>query len=744
MKNSLQKVAIRYGKIYIAANEQKGKENIISSVTATVAVNIAQLGYTFSEELLHTLNNVNPTYVLSIFETIKEIKGVNKNWTPLVKNWEIPTNETFFDHLRTFFNNTLSINSGTRLQCGHYIPKNTFHLERYNGCPFCGTPFVAGGIEYIGQGSNLIELNLCDEADMKKYLADLLTSKTALDATQIDSLKILLENFELPDALIEMKETSIVVADIFIKNGKENEVAKFLKTPTDIMRYLWYKKTGKLQIVSPNALIAKKMENENRDSSGSYDYILNKLLAKDDYRLKYNRAECKMIAGWMNALPQDVNTICEIMHAKRGMWVRFIRALRLSEYAKRKGFEKLSTILDTFYNKTYIVWQGEVNSSKLKLDSKNTFALLKQRPGLFARSLFSTMLWFGADETLAAFAEVAHLVPMRLIISLNMYAKFYFEKNTVRVVKVNAMNKRISANRLLDLYSNEQLQTMQAKIEEMSLQAIAQRFAKQKNSKKTIYIAPALYHIPLAIGDRTDMIQDMPSILMGTRFPIQGSNIRLFMQWGTGLSARHLDMDLSCHIAYDTKSAICAYYSLSPYGCKHSGDIRAIPNQIGTAEYIEIDIDLLAKAKANYVTFTCNAYSTGSLSPNMVVGWMDSANPMKISQRNGVAYDPSCVQHQIRITAGLSKGLVFGVLDIAAKEIVWLEMPFSGMTIAQLNQNNVMAMLSKLNVKMTIGNILELKAKSQNMTMISNPEADECYDENWVKNTANVTQLLID
>jgi hypothetical protein len=68
--------------------------------------------------------------------------------------------------------------------------------------------------------------------------------------------------------------------------------------------------------------------------------------------------------------------------------------------------------------------------------------------------------------------------------------------------------------------------------------------------------------------------------------------------------------------------------------CKHSGDIRSIPNKIVTAEYININIDELARAKAKFVTFTCNAYSNGSITPNIVVGWMNSKHPMKISEKN--------------------------------------------------------------------------------------------------------------
>jgi hypothetical protein len=39
----------------------------------------------------------------------------------------------------------------------------------------------------------------------------------------------------------------------------------------------------------------------------------------------------------------------------------------------------------------------------LRTDVEKTMQLLKQRPGLFARSLFANMVWFGRDDVLAAF-----------------------------------------------------------------------------------------------------------------------------------------------------------------------------------------------------------------------------------------------------------------------------------------------------------------------------------------------------
>lgn len=204
-------------------------------------------------------------------------------------------------------------------------------------------------------------------------------------------------------------------------------------------------------------------------------------------------------------------------------------------------------------------------------------------------------------------------------------------------------------------------------------------------------------------------------------------------------------MDLSCRIALpEGKTDYCYFGNLTCHGAKHSGDIREIPEMVGTAEYIDLSLPELEAEGANYVTFTCNAYSYGALSPNLVVGWMDSACPMKISKITGVAYDPSCIRHMVRISeANLSKGLVFGVLDIARREIIWLEMPFTSQIIHDADSKSIEALLRRLEEKISIGELLELKAKGQNSKLAESAvEADEAYTYDWALNPAEVSRLL--
>lgn len=746
MKELLQ-ISIRQNAMYIPQESIANGKNEITETTSVLLANVSKLGYTFSEPLLHALNGASPKYKLEVLEVLKEVMGVNKNWTPLVKGWDIPTGESVVDHIITAFTNIFKSKRGAHLPCGHTIPEHTFPLERYNGCPFCGTPFEFGEIESYGQGSKLKVLTLWTENDIQGFYKDLLSSKTALDATQVESLRTLLTKYPLPlDIEVGIKETLMLVIDTLVENDRSDEAQFLFKNPNDILRYLWYKHTGFLQIIKPKTIVKRHAANHKNLHSVMDAGAKALVEKKQELKLKYSRKECLVVSKWLNNLELDVEKSCEIMHPKRGMWVRFIRALRLAEYSKRKGFENLANLLDVFYNEVYEVWEGRLNHYRLKLDPEQTFALLKQRPGLFARSLFSNMLWFGADQTIAAFSEVIDKVPARLVFTLNMYAENYFNPAMNRAVKpLGGTNKSIPPNKLIQLYDSKQLNAMKSKIEELCLLAMKKRFASVANENKTIYIDEALYKIPVAIGDRSETVQDMPSALMGTRFSVEGDTVRLFMQWGKDLPAQHLDMDLSCSVSYEKGTEFCSYSQLVISGCKHSGDIQRIPDKIGTAEYIEININELAKRKAKYVTFTCNAYTNGSITPNLVVGWMNSTYPMRISTTTGVAYDPSCVDHQVRISQTASKGLVFGVLDIEAREIIWLEMSFGGQVLQRMDTQGVEALLAKLDSKLNIGNLLALKARAQGLEIVNDPSmADENYHMEWAMNTAAVTQLLVD
>ena len=219
---TLRKVALRYQAVFLPVE----KAEIPSVYEPTVPLmafvqRLKENGYSLSEDLLHALSTVPAQTLADITNLINEVMGVKLNWAPLVKGWDTPTGESRMDHVITFLVNLFGGEEtgfkGTKLPCGHFIPEGTFPLERYNGCPYCGTPFRTANFVYHGQGSKLKELRLITLRDMEQVFRNLLTSPTPLDATQLDSLKLLLEEFEVPeDVEIGMKETVMVV----VKNGE--------------------------------------------------------------------------------------------------------------------------------------------------------------------------------------------------------------------------------------------------------------------------------------------------------------------------------------------------------------------------------------------------------------------------------------------------------------------------------------------------------------------------------------------
>lgn len=742
---ALLKVALRQQALYIPKLKRPFTHTPVDEEVISFVAELVNLGYQVSEELLYAISKMSIDDRELALDNISDAKGLEKGWTPLIRDWQTPVSVKTEDYIMTFFANFFKNGNEVTLPCGHYIPEGTFPLDRYNGCPYCAQPFQFEKLTLKNQASKRTVLQCWTLEDVHNYYNNLLLSRTPLDATQADSLKTLMSLFPLPDVKPAMKETLMLVIDILVERNDHEKAQQLLTSPNEVLRYLWYKHTGFAQLFAPKTIIERHGKNHQHLRQELSTAAAARIYTKASLALYYSRQTGRMVATWLNAMEAPVEKMCEEMHPKRGMWVRFIRALRLSEYSRRTGFEKLRELLDVFYNERYEVYNGQVQHFRLRKDANATLNLLKQRPGLFARSLFANMLWFGQEIVLDAFAEIITKVPARLVFTLNMYAEDYFNKNNYRTVKpLGGVAKMITPNKLLQLFSNEELQLMQEGVQELTLKLMKGRFAAVANANKTIYIDPLLFKMPLSIGDRSDSIQDLPVALQGTRFPVDGDTVRLFMQWGTGLPAQHLDMDLSCMITYDKVVDHCSFGNMYPVGCKHSGDIINIPDQVGTAEYIDIDLAVLSKEGARYVTFVCNAFSNGSMSPNMVIGWMNSANKMTVTTA-GVAYDPSCVQHQVRIGKSLTKGLVFGVLEIATREIIWLEMPFQGQVVGQMNFNMVQTLLRKLESKLSVGNMLRMKAAAQQLQEVEHPSmADEAYTTVWAKDAAAVTQLFID
>ena len=86
-----------------------------------------------------------------------------------------------------------------------------------------------------------------------------------------------------------MKETLILVVDSYLSERKETETSTCFHTPTDILRYLWYKKTGFLQIIPPKTIVAKNAKNNQHIMRQLDKSEQATTEAKQVLKLKYGR-----------------------------------------------------------------------------------------------------------------------------------------------------------------------------------------------------------------------------------------------------------------------------------------------------------------------------------------------------------------------------------------------------------------------------------------------------------------------
>lgn len=748
MEKSVVSFSLRYNALYIP-------DNVVSAETVnnralSFAVKMADYGFMLSPELLLAVSGMDDGQIQDYVKAVESILGIGLNWASLRKNWLTPPENTWedvklgwlFNELYPYFPESQAI----ELPCGHVLPKGFFPLEKYNGCPICGTPFELADFVLEGQSNPRKLLNLWRDKDVYELFRSIMESPVAPQESAVETIKEISSlPISMPHVLPATKEMMLLYCHYF---AGADRLREYLTTPSLIFSYLWYLNTDILRFYKPSTIyrqIIYSYTSHGMVTRGAEQALEKR---KDELKLKYDRHSCRLVADLLENCDMTPEQMCADMHPRRQMWVRFIRALRLTEFARRKQYPRLRSMLDLFYRKDYKVWAGEVAKAATQKNEEQVLKLLKMRPGIFARLLFSTMLTFDAERVAGAFVEIGEAVPPRLLVTLSMYAYNYFNSNS-RVVQPNPTTRKdITANPKVLRLSQSRRDYMTSLVRNTMQEALRRHYMASVGDTfgKKVYIDPQLYHIPLGIGDRGQAVQQTSTLLQGQQIPVEGDKLRVFLQWGEGLPRMTLDMDLSGLIIYeDGAYRPVAYFNLSCEGAVHSGDIRSIPDNVGTAEYIELDLPALEKSGAKQVFFMSNAYSVGTINPNLKLGWMSSKYTMVVDENTGVAYDPSTVQMLAAVdSSNLSRGLVFAALDVEKRQVTWLEYPFPGQNINDADADSINLLLQRLESKMKIGELLRLRADALGQQLAAKPEeADETYTLDWASNPANPAELLL-
>lgn len=747
MDTSLVRTALASNALFIPAEWADTIPCEATPAATAMVMSLSKLGYAVDRDLFYALCHLDNDRIDALRHAVEDINGVHLNWMPMVRNWTEPRGVPRANNIIGWLINSfpeLQNVPGTRLPCGHFIPDGLFPLERYNGCPLCGRVFATADFVNTGGGEARKLLTLWTEDELQQRLRTLLESKVPLDGTLEEEVRSLLAAFGLPDdVIVPVRETAVLAFFALVDSGQPTRAAALMKTPADILRALWSKKTDSLRMVRPATEIKRRMATVGYRWEPDYEQrcLAAAAEARVALRLHYDRSMCRMVAGMLEYMPMEIADMCENMHPDRGMWVRFIRALRLSEYARKAAYPRLRELLDRFYRGDYDVWAGDVEAAVLAGDSARALSLLRERPGAFARRLFPTMLRFGAAEVIEAFRTVVAKLPVRLVVSLDSYADYCLDPDVKRSVRLaGGATMPIEPNPLLLARTPAELASMTADVKAVCRDAMRCHLAAQTDVPPTVYIAPELFRIPVPVGERSISGAGEYYMPQGTRLPVEGDKVRLFLQWGEGLPAQHLDMDLSAIIVYENSREECSYYNSEPTGAIHSEDIQHIPDMVGAAEYIELDLPRLRQAGARGVGFMASCYTDGALDVNLKAGWMDSKYPMKIDDETGVAYDPSTVQYLVHLNYTADyKSMIFGWLDVAASEVVVLEIFTDDQNAQTIPTDRILSLVEKQAGRITIGEFLALRAEATGQRRSDSPDT---ADEKFGVNNADIARVV--
>jgi len=609
-------------------------------LVATVAKNIQSLGCIFDSKILDILGTYSETelelFYKDVVTDLKQLKGAHVQYEPMYPNFPKQVMEA--SEVELFLNAII-----------HYLSLGTIlpEYEKEERLP-------------LYELTRCQKIELGNKEDFATIFKNLLQSPTSLSATDQDDLSWFAKNNPLVSILpdkIPSKETLALVARLLMEDAKDssqlhNLLAHYFKTATDVLRFAVAISEG--------------------DTS----------LASNTKFNSFNRRQRKLLL----ALLESSSNIEEDVKRYKENWKRLGERLHPFEYQKTcpkacVAFKKL------FEDEKIVTFAGKLQSFIDKSDIAQAVALVKQRPGEFARKL--DVLLRNSQEAVdivKAFSEVADKVSVPVLLQV----KAHFSNRGVSDLRVffpkgNVAKSYGIENNVLPIAAD-----ICAHVVAVCDSALSKQFAQRKPLGK-VYVDPALKNYLVPFSQRSAS-KALKTLVRGSRIamPKNASTIRSFVYWKEPKNNR-VDIDLSAmmfdkdwkyveHIAYTNLRS-------GKYNACHSGDITSAPD--GASEFIDLDIESAVKYGARYIVICAFSFTGQAFAdlPECFMGWMARKNP-----QSGEIYDPKTVENKIDVAAAGQRMCIPMVLDLANKQVVWAD-------IGGLAKNNVYQMNVESNSK---------------------------------------------
>lgn len=655
--NATNKILLRRKNLLIvepinADYEQTKNEQ---ALVVTMMKNVQSLGFTFSKELFEALSHMNrdelKVFYSDLIPALKELVGADVEYNPMYPNF--PTQVAEMDGIELFINAIV-----------HYWSFGTLmpEYEKDERLPLIDV-------------NKMALLSVGNHEDLMQIFSNLVASKTSLssqdkeDVTEIIKSCVDYANY-LPDE-IPLKENVALIGKLIIEEApikSANAIKKYFKTATDVLRLVTALSDGDISLAT-----------------------------KTKYR-SLKRCERRMILD----LLANCGNITEDLFRYQYEWIRVAEILHPFEYNYKK-YKDVNKAFNALRNeKKPLMFGGKVQAAILRKDMKSAADLLKSRPGEFARQLDKVIR--DSDDPhyiVKCFASIATEIstPVLLQVRQHFIGRTAEIPNPVRVFfpKGNLAKAMVVKNELPAIDK-----TICQRIVRICSDALVEQYGKKEEMGK-VFVDGEFKNFIVPFSQRSAS-NTSKNVVRGSQLAIkpEASAVRAFIWWtntssGNGWDGGRVDIDLSAAIFDSDWNYVehVSYTRLRSDKMKayHSGDITngGSPNGKGVAEFLDVDIDAVAK-NGRYIVYQVYNFTGQKFSEieNCRFGWMEREDV-----NSGEIFEPTTVDMVMDVNAEGTVAIPV-IFDCVERKFIWCDMNL-GIESRRYGGNNIESNLSGVN-----------------------------------------------
>lgn len=632
VKNVLTSDVIALQKNKVIIGPDAGVDNRIP--VATVQAHLMQYRYMLSQEAFDKLSKCDLS-VIEMFhnqaiEYLKVMMGGKTSPKPLYKN--------FPEEVMSKSDYELYINAMMYYWTESKWRPESIEMEK---------PIEFERVKYT-------ILNPIDDAGFQKIFTSLVSINTSLTPQDLDVVKWFVNTYK-DDIKIMIPETIPFKENLMTLAAMGIPVP--VKTPTDVLRIAVHMSGGDISLPAV-PLKYKKLARY----SGAHVKISNPDRDKFKFR-NFSRQERRNL---LYLLEQTHCNPAEMV-LKDQRWIRLGEVLHPGDF--KEQYPRSFKAFDAIRNTKVKSWYSDLTKVLYKnLNLEAGCKILSERPGEFLRRLdwlFRTFTYKGNADTI-----FTHLMPVLEKVSnkvlFEVYTHFENRRNPTsgRSVFIKGARKKTPLPELPAI-SGELVDAIQSSI----FVALRTKFSKLEKLGN-VWIDENLKKIPVPTNMRSLNLSLKP-VVRGSRTPFDNPDakvIRPFIHW-----KGPVDMDLSCTFVGTKRTETLAYSHMVVGESCHSGDVRA--QQGPCAEYIDIVIENAINSGFQYAIIDVRNFDSGPLKQHeAVMGLMEREHP-----ESNKTWLPETITGAQQLEAAGNTCLI-GILDLATKEYIHLDLEGSGIT----------------------------------------------------------------